>query len=117
MTKRKQDDEDIKVDVAAFDGISAFVDSEDDGELDEIYHLPTIHTREDDQAADEVARKKRREKRKREKEKEKEMQAASSSITMTSTVITTQAMQKGDIKEEFVEILGEAAVDKKPRMW
>ncbi|KAG2186066.1 hypothetical protein INT43_002504 [Umbelopsis isabellina] len=118
VTKRKQDDEDIKVDVATFDGISAFVDSEDDGELDEIYHLPTIHTREDDQAADEVARKKRKEKRKREKEKER--QIASSSITMTSsvtTVTTTQAMQKGDIKEEFVEILGEAAVDKKPRMW
>lgn len=109
VSKRKQGDEDIKVDVATFESISAFVDSEDDGEQDEIYHLPTIYSNDSDMAVDEVRRKKRKEKRKREKEKEKEF--------VTPSINTSPAVKKDDIKEEFVELSEEMLVDKKPKIW
>lgn len=113
VSKRKQGDEDIKVDVATFESISAFVDSEDDGEQDEIYHLPTIYSNDSDIAVDEVRRKKRKEKRKREKEKEKEKEKE----FVTPSFNTPPTVKKDDIKEEFVELSEEMLVDKKPKIW
>lgn len=116
VSKRKQGDEDIKVDVATFESIRAFVDSDEDGEQDEIYHLPTIYSNDDDVGVDDAARKKRKEKRKREREREKEREtelAASSNIALDSM---TPAFHN-DIQEEFVEIGEEMLVDKKPKIW
>ncbi|CAO3625363.1 unnamed protein product [Cunninghamella blakesleeana] len=44
MTKRKQDDEDILLDVTTCDPIHAFLDSDDDGEenKDEVFYLPSL---------------------------------------------------------------------------
>lgn len=109
VSKRKQGDEDIKVDVTTFESISAFVDSDDDGEQDEIYHLPTIYSNDSDTAVDEVRRKKRKEKRKREREKEKGF--------VTPSINTPPTVKKDDIKEEFVELSEEMLVDKKPKIW
>lgn len=95
--------------MATFEGISAFVDSEDDGEVDEIYHLPTIHDNDSDDAVDDGGRKKRKLKRKR--EKEKEMAAA---VVTTNTPPITKIEE---VKEEFVEIAEDMAVDKKPKIW
>ncbi|KAI8577441.1 hypothetical protein K450DRAFT_251655 [Umbelopsis ramanniana AG] len=105
VSKRKQGDEDIKVDVATFEGISAFVDSEDDGEQDEIYHLPTIHNNDSDDAVDDSGRKKRKQKRKREK------------ILAAATTNTPPIAKPEEVKEEFVEIAEDMAVDKKPKIW
>jgi hypothetical protein len=99
------------VDVATFEGISAFVDSEDDGEQDEIYHLPTIHNNDSDDAVDDSGKKKRKQKRKREKEKEL---AAAAAVATTNTPPITKTEE---VKEEFVEVPEDMAVDKKPKIW
>jgi hypothetical protein len=96
------------VDVTTFEGISAFVDSEDDGEQDEMYHLPTIHNNDSDDGVDDTGRKKRKNKRKREKERE---------LTTAAVTSTPPGTKTDEVKEEFIEITEDLAVDKKPKIW